>query len=420
MVELKFKNTDIGIIPEDWEVKEVKDITNHLTNGFVGVAKIHYSENDDSVTYIQGYNVQENSFNFNGIKKISFDFHKKHLRSSLKHKDLLTVQTGDVGLTTYVTKDLEGSNCHALIISRYINYLAESKYISYYFNSSFGRKRLKEIETGTTMKHINVGDFQFFKIPLPSLPEQKSIADVLSETDVWINNLEGTITKKKNIKLGVMQKLLAPNENWELKRLGDIGNTIGGLSGKTKNDFGKGNSLYIPFMNIMKNVIIDKNYLDAVNIKYGEFQNKILKNDLLFNGSSETPDELGISSVLLESIDNLYLNSFSFGFRVSENSNVHPLFLSYLMRSTYGRKIIYHLAQGATRYNLSKANFLKLEIAFPKSIKEQINIASLLSDMDTEIANLEKKLKKAKQLKQGMMQQLLTGKIRLVNTLQTS
>ena len=406
------KQTEIGLIPEDWEVVEIKDITNHLTNGFVGIAKTHYTESDKGVTYVQGFNVEENSFNYTGIKKVTREFHLSHLRSSLKYGDLLTVQTGDVGLTSFVPQHLEGANCHALIISRYKKTQVDSKYVSFYLNSKQGRNRLKDIETGTTMKHINVGDFQYFQIPLPSLPEQEAIAGALSDADAWIESLEQLIAKKRLIKQGAMQELLTPKEGWEVKKLGEVGKIYGGLSGKTKQDFGSGNSYYIPFMNVMKNVVIDKTFIEKVNLKQGETQNRVLKNDLLFNGSSETPEELGISSVILEDIEDLFLNSFCFGFRVFDN-NVSPIFLSYLMRSPYGRQVIYYLAQGATRYNLSKANFFNLEISFPKSLTEQTRIATILSDMDAELAALEQQLHKARQIKQGMMQELLTGTIRL-------
>lgn len=406
------KQTEIGLIPEDWEVVEIKDITNHLTNGFVGIAKTHYTESDKGVTYVQGFNVEENSFNYTGIKKVTREFHLSHLRSSLKYGDLLTVQTGDVGLTSFVPQHLEGANCHALIISRYKKTQVDSKYVSFYLNSKQGRNRLKDIETGTTMKHINVGDFQYFQIPLPPLPEQEAIAGALSDADAWIESLEQLIAKKRLIKQGAMQELLTPKEGWEVKKLGEVGKIYGGLSGKTKQDFGSGNSYYIPFMNVMKNVVIDKTFIEKVNLKQGETQNRVLKNDLLFNGSSETPEELGISSVILEDIEDLFLNSFCFGFRVFDN-NVSPIFLSYLMRSPYGRQVIYYLAQGATRYNLSKANFFNLEISFPKSLTEQTRIATILSDMDAELEALEQHLHKARQIKQGMMQELLTGRVRL-------
>jgi len=181
-----YKQTEIGVIPEDWGSKNLGEITTLLTNGFVGSAKIHYSSSDEDILYIQGYNVQENSFNLNGIKYVTKSFHKKHQKSSLLEDDLLTVQTGDVGLTTIVPKEFEGSNCHALIITRYRNTVGNPKFVSYYLNSNYGRARLKLIETGTTMKHLNCGDMMEFQVPIPPLPEQIAIANTLSDMDALI------------------------------------------------------------------------------------------------------------------------------------------------------------------------------------------------------------------------------------------
>lgn len=388
MVESNYKITDIGLIPTDWEVSELKKL---LVFGS-GKDYKHLQEGNIPVYGTGGIMTYVNDFLYEG-ESVGIG------RKGTIDKPILLKSKFWTVDTLFFTHSFQNT------LPRYI-----------YFQ--FNRIRWKEYNEASGVPSLNKKTLGSIQIPLPSLSEQEAIIEVLSETESWILEIENLIAKKSNLKEGVMNMLLTPKKDWEIKKLGQIGSIFGGLSGKTKNDFGKGNSFYIPFMNIMKNVIIDTNYLDTVNINSGELQNKVLKNDLLFNGSSETPDELGLSSVVLENIENLYLNSFSFGLRISKNSNVYPLFLSYLMRSNYGRKIIYHLSQGATRYNLSKANFLKLEIAFPKSIKEQIRIANMLSDMNAEIDNLEIKLAKAKLLKQGMMQQLLTGKIRLVNKLQ--
>ena len=201
-------------------------------------------------------------------------------------------------------------------------------------------------------------------------------------------------------------------DDWEVKSLNRIGETYSGMSGKVKADFGHGNACYIPFMNIMSNSIIDTTYFKKVDIKSIENQIKVQKEDLFFNTSSETPEEVGMSSVLKEDIPNLYLNSFCFGFRLKKDLNTNGLWLSYFFRSGTGRKLIYSLAQGATRYNLSKTNFLKLKISYPRP-EEQTAIANILSDNDTLIEKLEKLIAKKKAIKQGAMQVLLTGKKRL-------
>ena len=201
---------------------------------------------------------------------------------------------------------------------------------------------------------------------------------------------------------------------WVERRLGDIGFTYTGLSGKNKDDFQRGNARYIPFLNVLNNPIIDTKDLEKVKINIGENQNKVLKDDLLFNTSSETPDEVGICSLMNTDIDNLYLNSFCFGFRII-SQNINGLYLSYYFRSRYGRDLMIRLAQGATRYNLPKAQFLLSSIKIPNTYAEQKAISEVILSMDKEIESLEAKKTKYEQIKQGMMQQLLTGKIRLIS-----
>ena len=120
--------------------------------------------------------MEENSFNFNGIKYVTLEFHKKQSKSCLREGDLLTIQTGDVGLTSYVQSELAGSNCHALIITRFKKDKYIPKFFSYYLNSHKGRTRLKEIETGTTMKHINVGDMVQFLVPYPPTKAEQTVS----------------------------------------------------------------------------------------------------------------------------------------------------------------------------------------------------------------------------------------------------
>ena len=204
-----YKQTSIGVIPEDWDVVTTREITSLVTNGFVGKATTHYTDKDDGILYIQGYNVEANSFNFNGIKRVTPEFHRIHQKSCLKKYDLLTVQTGDVGLTTIIPENLIGSNCHALIISWFKKEKAYPLFYAHYFNSPMGRLRLRDLEVGTTMKHINVGDLLCWEVPyLPKLKEQIAIAQVLSDMDNEIAAIETRLTKTQAVKQGMMQELL--------------------------------------------------------------------------------------------------------------------------------------------------------------------------------------------------------------------
>lgn len=198
--------------------------------------------------------------------------------------------------------------------------------------------------------------------------------------------------------------------DWELVKIEDIGTTYGGLTNKSKEDFGKGKP-FIPFLNIINNAKIDINDLDYVDIHDDEKQNKALKGDVFFNTSSETPEEVGMSSVLNDVLPELYLNSFCFGFRLKDQISFNPLYLSYFFRSSFGRKVVFPLAQGMTRYNLSKRYFLQLKIPKPKP-EEQQKIILILTTVDDAIEKTETIIEETKQLKKGLMQKLFTEGVR--------
>lgn len=201
-----------------------------------------------------------------------------------------------------------------------------------------------------------------------------------------------------------------PND-WSKVQLKNIGNTFTGISGKNKDDFGFGKP-YIPYLNIFNNAIIKDDHFDYVNIKDNETQEKVRYGDIFFTTSSETPEEVGMCSVYLGNSQELYLNSFCFGFRLTNDIDFSPIYLAELFRSNVGRRTIYKLAQGATRYNLSKTSLLKENIFVPP-FKQQQKIAEILSTWDEAIANCKATIISIKNRNKGLAQQLLTGKKRL-------
>jgi len=196
-------------------------------------------------------------------------------------------------------------------------------------------------------------------------------------------------------------------KDWPIKKLADIGSTYGGLINKSKEDFTEGNSKFITYKNIYNNTFINTNELESVRIDKDEKQNKVKYGDVFFTGSSETPDEVGISSVLLEEVDDVYLNSFCFGFRFNDLKKTIPEFYGYYFRGPVFRNEVYPLAQGSTRFNLSKSEMVKLKVPVPP-IKEQHKIAAILSSVDKAIEKTEVIIEQTEKVKKGLMQQLLT------------
>ncbi len=405
-----YKQTDVGVIPEDWIVKKIEDFTYATAGGTPSTSINEYWGGNilwmssGELNYKRIYDVQGR------ITELGLD------NSATKYIPSNSVLIGLAGQGK--TRGTVAINYVELCTNQSIaailpNQEVDSEYL--FQNLEHRYLELRNLSSGDGGRGgLNLKLIYRLKIPLPpTKAEQTAIAKALIDMDALIGATEKLIAKKRSIKQGAMQELLKPKEGWEVKTMDEIGKTYGGLSGKAKKDFENGTKPYIPFMNVMSNPIIDTSYFDYVVIDSSESQNKVQKGDLFFNTSSETPEEVGMCSVLLDNIKNLYLNSFCFGFRFYKEIKDNGLYLSYCFRSNYGREKMLLLAQGATRYNLSKINFLKLEIELPKP-EEQTRIAQILSHMDSEIEKLETQLSKYKMLKTGMMQNLLTGRIRLV------
>ena len=417
-VKQGYKQTEVGVIPEDWEVRPLKKISPSQSVGLV-INPTSYFDERGTVPMLVGSNITANRIHWQSAQRISDTSNMAIAASRLATQDLITVRVGEPGVTAVVPPELDGCNCASVMIVRQ-HQTFDSHWLCYVMNSKIGLEQVKHVQYGTAQKQFNISDAVNFLFPVPTLAEQEAIAEALSDADALIESLEQLLTKKRQIKKGAMQELLTGKKRlpgfsreWEVKWLGDIGATFSGLTGKTKHDFGHGAARYITFMNIMTNVVIDCGTFEFVDIKPTEAQNRVAKGDLFFNGSSETPEEVGMCAVLAQDVRDVFLNSFCFGFRFRDGAPADGLYLAYFFRSREGRELLKSLAQGATRYNLSKTALLKVVFPLPQRA-EQTAIATVLSDMDTEIAALETKLAKARQIKQGMMQELLTGRIRLI------
>ncbi|WP_410471353.1 restriction endonuclease subunit S [Escherichia coli] len=299
-----------------------------------------------------------------------------------------------------------------------------TNFIAYYLNTGKGKSAIQSLPAGSTsVAAIYWKDLKNIQLLLPSLGEQQKIVQILSTWDKSIVVTGKLLTNSHRQKKALMQQLLTGkkrllDENgvrfsgeWEYTIFGNLGDTYTGLTGKTKEDFGAGKP-YIPYINIFKNSRIDIQNLEYVQVNDDERQSVVKYGDIFFTTSSETPEEVGMSSVLLEEVSEVFLNSFCFGFRLNNFETLIPKYARYLFRSEHVRRQISTLGQGATRYNLSKRQLIKLELKLP-CVEEQQKIAAVLSAADAEISTLEKKLACLRDEKKALMQQLLTGKRRV-------
>ena len=272
---------------------------------------------------------------------------------------------------------------------------------------------------GSGQPLVTAGQLKRINFSLPPLAEQRKIAEILGVWDEAIEKQSRLVERLELRKRALMQRLLSGRTRlpgfttpWQKVKLGEIGETYNGLTGKSKEDFEYGNAQFIPYVNVFSNEKVDANKLGVVNIDDGEKQNEVKYGDIFFTVSSETPNEVGMASVLLEEIENTYLNSFCFGYRLNDFQVLNPIFASYILRGDRFRNHMMVLAQGSTRFNISKNEVMKLRIELP-SLSEQKAIAEVLTTADDEIATHRKRLDALRQQKRGLMQQLLTGKTRV-------
>ena len=411
-VRTGFKQSVVGVIPEEWEARPIGAMF-RLING-CPFKPGDWRQSGTPIIRIQNLNDPAAPFNFS------------HAPVPEKYRveagDLLFAWSGTIG-TSFGARVWSGPS--GVLNQHIFKVLIDQQQITLPFSLLVFARVEEDIAKQAhgfkaSFVHVKKSDLVKVEMPVPPLPEQHAIAGALSDVNALLAGLDRLIAKKRDLKQATMQQLLTGKTRlpgfdgeWEVKRLRELGSTYGGLVGKSKLDFGNGESAYITFMNVMSNVEIDCEDFDRVRLAQSETQNRVIRGDLLFNGSSETPEEVAMCSLLSKDVPNLYLNSFCFGFRFRSNAPVVGLFLAYLIRSGIGRELMKSLAQGSTRYNLSKQALLGAEIRLPV-FEEQAAIATVLSDMDAEVLALEARRDKTRALKLGMMQELLTGRTRLI------
>lgn len=269
--------------------------------------------------------------------------------------------------------------------------------------------------TGTSYPAINSNNLAELAVYTPTTDEEQSqIGKLFTHLDQLITLHQQKYNKLQSIKKAMLQKMFPQKgaavpeirfkgftEDWEEKRLGRIGDTYTGLSGKSKEDFGHGEGKFVTYMNVFSNPIAKPNLTEPIEVDYK--QREVKAGDVFFTTSSETPEEVGMSSVWLDNFDNVYLNSFCFGYRPVEKIN--SFYLAYMLRSSAVRKKIAFLAQGISRYNISKNRVMEIAVPIPNII-EQEKVGTFFSNLDNLITLHQQELEKLKNIKKAMLEKM--------------
>ena len=326
--------------------------------------------------------------------------------------DILMTRTGNTG---QVVTNVSGAFHNNFFKIKYNSELTNKDFLVFYLRLYKTQKTILRLAGTSTIPDLNHSDFYRIKMVYPDLPEQTKIATFLTAVDKRIKLLQKKKVELEQYKKGIMQKLFSQEirfkdengdnfQDWEENKLGDLGDTFNGLTGKTKVDFGEGKP-YIQYMQIFSSSSINTSTFGFVNIEEGDNQKRVQYGDVFFTTSSETPNEIGTSSVLTEEVEEVYLNSFCFGYRPNSLDELVPEFSQFFFRSDKVRKEIVKLAQGSTRFNMSKVELMKLKFDFPKK-DEQQKIADFLSTIDKSIEKLACQIDNSVVFKQGLLQKM--------------
>ncbi len=378
------KQTEIGMIPEDWEVIRLGDYST-LKNGYA-FPSIDFSDKGPIVMTPGNFKLG-GGLKFNGDKLIRFkgQFSKN---MQFKNGDLVMVMTdltpdcnllGKAGIIDTDEVVLHNQRIGKVECSKHIH----SEYLCYYFNSEPFSARMKNTATGSTVRHTSTPTIKNTILPLPPLPEQEAIAGALSDADAWIESLEQLIAKKRLIKQGAMQELLTPKEGWEVKKFEQVFLKVPSKKYQINSN---------EYFQVGRYPIVDQGQQKIVG--YSDREDKVFFPGNIIVFGDHTRIIKYVNYPFIVGADGVQLLS-------SLNENIQ--FLYYLLSD-------YEIPN--TGYNRHFKYLKDFDYHIP-SLPEQTRIATILSDMELELEALEQQLRKARQIKQGMMQELLTGKIRL-------
>ncbi|HOT75931.1 MAG TPA: restriction endonuclease subunit S [Candidatus Wallbacteria bacterium] len=396
-----YKQTEVGVIPETWDFDKLGQIAAKIASG---KSKIK-SESDTYPLY--------GSTGMIGYSK-NFDY---------EGEKILVARVGaNAGTVNRVDGKYSVSD-NTLIVDLKKDY--NFSYIFYflrYFNPSkmiFGSGQ--PLVTGSQLKNIEIA------FPLAKT-EQSAIAEALSDVDALISSLDELIAKKRNIKQGAMQELLTGKRRlpgfsgkWEEKRMGDCFNFSGGYSA-SREQLSQEGYCYLHYGDIHGSsktfIDVDEEYSEIpklkIDLKKISKKSFLCEGDVVFVDASEDDEGASRHIVIFNSNAIPYISGLHTIVSKSKNNLIDNNYKRYCFQSDYVKSQFKFYAAGTKVTGISKTNIAKIFINLPPTLEEQSAIAAVLSDMDAEIEQLEEKRDKYKQVKQGMMQELLTGKKRLI------
>lgn len=409
-----FKETEIGTIPVDWRIDSINNTsTLHARIGWQGLTTREYL-NTGEYMLIGGVNFDNGKVDWDSCFFVDVNRYNQDKNIQIRPYDILVTKDGTIGKVAYIGEDYRKATLNSgVFVIRPLNSVYYPKYMYYIFMSKYFKKFLEKLSAGSTIVHLYQKDFIHFKFPLPPYEEQQKIATALSDVDDLIASLEKIISKKKKIKKATMQQLLTGKkrlpgftDKWFEKRIEELAEIVNGGTPSTKNPkYWNGDIAWCTPTDITN-----------TSTKYISKTEKTITKEGLQNSSATLLPKGALLLCTRATIGEVKIAAGPIatnqGFKsLICKKGVSNEFLYYMLMKIKNKLI--EKAIGSTFLEISKKDISSITIKIP-TYSEQKAIASVISDMDAEIELLEKKLKKYRMIKEGMMQELLTGRIRLV------
>ena len=414
-----YKQTEVGVIPEEWMTRRLRALVDRNAPIAYGVLKpgpyVH-----GGVPLLQIRDVIHGQINIDELHRISEELERQYSRTRLVGGEIVVSLVGTIGRVALLPVTLAGSNLHRNLARVRVSKDYDSRFVCYYLSSDRAQTGIRLTTFGSTQALLNLADLRNLLIVCPPLPEQRAIATVLNDVDELLTRLDRLIAKKRDLKQAAMQQLLTGQtrlpgfyRNWEVKMLGDVADILKGRALSKSLVTATGTrpcilygELFTTYGRVISEVVGYTNSSEGYPSVSG---------DVLMPGSTTT------TGIDLATASALFLNNVSLGGDIliirKKQEAYDPVFLAnYLTHSRSAQ--IAELSQGITIHHLYGKDLKRLSLELP-SVPEQTEIANVLTDMDAEVAVLEQRREKTHALKQAMMQELLTGRTRLISLKET-
>jgi type I restriction enzyme S subunit len=428
-MELKpgYKLTEVGVIPEEWDVERLGELAEFVTSGSRGWAQF-YSES--GALFLRSQNVRDGRLSFEDVQYVSPPTGAEGNRTKVRLNDLLITVTGNsVGNVALVDQTFEEA-----YISQHVGLVrlkepTTGAYICRYLSpNSPGNPQIAGSQSGQSKPGLNLQNLKDFRIALPPTPsELHAIATALSDVDGLLGGLDRLIAKKRDLKQAAMQQLLTGQTRlpgfhgeWEVKTFGELFNFSGGYSA-SRDQLSSDGHCYLHYGDIhgatktTVDVRTDYQNIPKLDIPLKRVASKSLLDDgdVVFVDASEDDEGASRHVVVVNKDKKPFISGLHTIVAKSKTDELAHEYRRYCFQTAAIRQQFLFYAVGTKVSGISKTNIAKLKMPVPK-VPEQTAIAEVLTEMDAELAALEQRREKTRALKQAMMQELLTGGIRLI------